>query len=141
MPAVSKSKSPDPLRTADVLTLEPVILPAALIVVDAVNEPVDVIPVVVKLPPVILPAALIVVDAVNEPVDVIPVVVKLPPVTLPVTLANPVVIKPVEVTFKTLDVPAALIVTLPLRNVRTFALPFCIPVASIPVSWLPLPNM
>jgi len=39
-----------------------------------------------------------------------------------------------------LAVPPALTVTLALANVRTLAVPFCMDVASIPVSWLPLPN-
>jgi hypothetical protein len=57
-------------------TLPPLILP----VVEIIPDPAD------KLPPVMLPVAEIVVVAVNEPVDVIPVVVRLPPLTLPVAI-------------------------------------------------------
>ena len=64
---------------------------------------------------------------------------RLPPVMLPVALSVPAMLAPVSVTVMTLAVPAADMVTLPLRKVRTLAVPFCMAVASIPVSWLPLP--
>ena len=122
--------------------LPPVMLPVA-----------DTCPAVVRLPPATLPVTesdprvprlvILVCAAVVSVPDMLVnapfVAPMLPTLALPVALSVPVILAPVAVTVITLAVPAADIVTLPLRNVRTLAVPFCMAVASIPVSWLPLP--
>ena len=59
----------------------------------------------------------------------------LPPVTLPDALNSPVTYSPVVANTATFDVPPIPIATLPPElTTRTFDVPFCIDVASIPVS-------
>ena len=108
-----------------VRTLPPVTLPVALAV-----------PPVAKLPPVIVAADVIVpVAETNPPVKI------LPPVILPVAEINPVTYSPVVAYTATLLVPPTPMATLPPElTTRTFDVPFCIDVASIPVSCDPLPK-
>ena len=102
-----------------------------------------------KLPPVMLPVTLNEVNAPvlvifgcaavdNVPVSVVATTVvtpKLPTLALPVPVFNvPAMFAPVAVTVNTSAVPAELTVTLPLAATLTFDVPFCMAVASIPVS-------
>ena len=118
-----------------VRTLPPVTLPAALEV-----------PPVAKLPPVIVVADVIVdVADINPPVNTLPPVtlplalttdpIKLLPIILPVALNSPVMYSPVVAKTATLPVPPIPMDTLPPElTTRTFDVPFCMEVASIPVS-------
>ena len=62
------------------------------------------------------------------------VAIILPTVALPDALNVPVIFAPVPVTINIFALPAALTVTFALLNALTFAVPFCIAVASIPVN-------
>ena len=64
---------------------------------------------------------------------------RLPTLALPVAFSVPAMFAPVPVTTNMFALPEALTVTFALLNALTFAVPFCIAVASIPVNWLPLP--
>ena len=122
--------------------LPPVMLPTALIV-----EPATILdetlsadttlldklnPAAFKLPPVMLPVVLIRPDPATM----------LPPVIVPLALITPVIYAPVVAHTTTLLVPPTLTVTLP-PELTTLTLldPFCMLVASMPASWLPLPKM
>ena len=87
-------------------------------------------PVVIKLPPVTLPVAV-----------TNPAVVTFPAIALPVTDSNPVTYSPVVANTATFDVPPIPMATLPPElSTLTLLVPFCMLVASMPVSWLPLPK-
>ena len=79
-------------------------LPVALIVVDAVNDPVDVIPAVVKFPPVMLPVATTVPDVVN-----LVAVMPLATVTL-ATSTRLLAELPTGVTVNVIELPCAVVV-------------------------------
>ena len=68
----------------------------------------------------------------------------LPPVMLPVALTTPVTYSPVVANTTTLLTPVIPTVTLALAATVTFELPLVIAapaLATIPVSWLPLPKI
>ena len=101
------------------------------------------IPVVNKFAPKTLPVAFILLLEPIFPVAKIkPLVSILAPTIFPLTLNKPVTNSPVVANTATLLVPPTLTVTLlPEPTTRTFELPFCMLVASIPESWLPLPKI
>ena len=75
------------------------------------------------------------------PLRLNPAAFRFPPVMLPLALINPVMYAPVVANTATFDVPPIPMATLPPElTTRTFDVPFCIEVASIPVSKLPLPK-
>jgi len=70
-----------------------------------------------------------------------PAAFRLPLMILPVAEINPVTYSPVVSYTATLLVPPTLMATLPPElTTRTLLVPFCIDVASMPVSKLPLPK-
>ena len=78
---------------------------------------------------VMLPCAAVV----NVPVILVPN--RLPPVTLPLALTTPVMYSPVVAKTATLDVPPTLTLTFPPElTTLAFDVPFCMLVASMPVS-------
>ena len=91
----------------------------------------DINPPVKMLPPVTLPVELI-----NPTVKI------LPPAMVPLTFDTPVMYCPVVANTATLLVPPIPMDTLPPElTTRTLLVPFCMEVASMPVSWLPLPKI
>ena len=115
-------------------------LPVALINPPVNTLPLVVLPVTAKLVNVPTDVILVCAAVVNVPTMLVPD--KLPAVILPVALINPVTYSPVVAYTATLPVPPTPMATLPPElTTRTLLVPFCIDVASMPVSKLPLPKI